>query len=546
MEKVFGKYMNAWFVIVLMFSTIMIYKNTFISTPLIDYTYQMENAYRIYCGQIPYRDFFLVLTPGTYYLMALFMRIFDLSNLGMTVLVIIDHAIRLTLAYGIFRKLTNKKLLLSILLLLCALSDAVTYPYPLYNSFFTTFMLLYIWYDIYCIKERSEFFFLILAGYLATIPFLFKQNYGLFLGLAIYIVWVYRALKAKSLKKFVYPFIGTFISVVLFLVYLYCNKITLYDFLYPTFLFSAKSKNVFGIYASVIKGMGKSSTIELCILTIVIPFVIKTTKLCEKLQNILCVAAIFILWGIVPYVSVYFSINDNAWYLLCFCYAYIWFNECFLGKNIISRKSFFILAFFCLMAGYCSHGIVGSTYILGIMIIPLAEYYDVKIYKYSIYTILVCMLLFNINNTFHIQYPWVDEKGKTECITDKENVLYGIGLKGGWLTEFEKLLSYINIQIGEKSFVEFPCEDPVYWASNTKPQLYFFQMLPSTCPLSADETIELIVDNEIEYVIVKTRCQFKQYIVNAENVNEYIEKFESSNYKIKQKFDTYTILQKND
>ena len=43
---------------------------SFRTVPLIDYSYQTENAYRIFQGETPYRYFFLVLTPGTYYLMA--------------------------------------------------------------------------------------------------------------------------------------------------------------------------------------------------------------------------------------------------------------------------------------------------------------------------------------------------------------------------------------------------------------------------------------------------------------------------------------------
>lgn len=44
-------------------------------TPLIDYSYQIENAYRMYLGEFPYRDFWLVLPPGVYWMLAVMMKI---------------------------------------------------------------------------------------------------------------------------------------------------------------------------------------------------------------------------------------------------------------------------------------------------------------------------------------------------------------------------------------------------------------------------------------------------------------------------------------
>src|SRR5262245_19834393 len=35
-----------------------------------------QSAYRIYLGQVPFRDFFSALTPGTYYWYAIFFKLF--------------------------------------------------------------------------------------------------------------------------------------------------------------------------------------------------------------------------------------------------------------------------------------------------------------------------------------------------------------------------------------------------------------------------------------------------------------------------------------
>lgn len=234
--------LRLWLVVVIMGSSFIIFNNIFKGTPLIDFTYNLENTYRVYKGMIPYKDTFLVLTPGSYYLQALFFKLFNASNLGLVVLLLIDNALRLVLLYGILTKITKRIFLVGILIAMTSLSDAAMYPFTNYNYFCVTAMMLYIWFEVRIIDKYPNRTSIFMAGILLTLPFMFKQNYGLFFGIGVHLVWLFRGISEKKWKNYIMLLIGTIASALLFLVFLFVNKISLTEFLYPTMLFSAEKK----------------------------------------------------------------------------------------------------------------------------------------------------------------------------------------------------------------------------------------------------------------------------------------------------------------
>ena len=95
----------------------------------------------------------------------------------------------------------------------------------------------------------------------------------------------------------------------------------------------------------------------------------------------------------------------------------------------------------------------------------------------------------------------------------------------------ENLSRYITENIGDESFVEIPCEDPVYWSLGTKPRLNFFQIYPETCPYDKNDLARIISENDIKYVIVKRICQFKYYMLKEEDMNNFICQIELLGYR---------------
>ena len=106
------------------------------------------------------------------------------------------------------------------------------------------------------------------------------------------------------------------------------------------------------------------------------------------------------------------------------------------------------------------------------------------------------------------------------------------------------MISYINNNVGDDSFFEYPCEDPVYWATNKKPQLSYFQLLNETSPYSKDETINNTVENNITYVIVKREFQSDDYFVEEKTIKEDINRFIINGYEVEKELGIYTILKR--
>src|SRR3989344_3719151 len=86
-----------------------VYVQTQRLTPLMDYSYQVENAFRIFQNEMIYRDFFLVLTPGTYMIMALVMNMTGgYSHYAQVVLVMLFQALMIVGTYAVLRLIVGR------------------------------------------------------------------------------------------------------------------------------------------------------------------------------------------------------------------------------------------------------------------------------------------------------------------------------------------------------------------------------------------------------------------------------------------------------
>lgn len=536
--------LRLWLVVVIMGSSFIIFNNIFKGTPLIDFTYNLENTYRVYKGMIPYKDTFLVLTPGSYYLQAMFFKLFNASNLGLVVLLLIDNALRLVLLYGILTKITKRIFLVGILIAMTSLSDAAMYPFTNYNYFCVTAMMLYIWFEVRIIDKYPNRTSVFVAGILLTLPFMFKQNYGLFFGIGVHLVWLFRGISEKKWKNYIMLLIGTIASALLFLVFLFVNKISLMEFLYPTMLFSAEKKRIGSLLITSFVMMVGGMNVIIAMFTPLMSFLLNLSTIKTKTKEILIIVSMVIAWVIIPNITSYFNLENNLKYLLFFTCLFIWLNEYFLKKKIFAEKSALLIAYLFISLGYWMQLAVGSYYIIAILIVVIADIYECRIYKQVIYTVMVAMVMYSALKCNDINYAWINNEGKTYSVTDTHSRLYGLSVKGKWLPEFEKLISYINNNVGDDSFFEYPCEDPVYWATNKKPQLSYFQLLNETSPYSKDETINNIVENNITYVIVKREFQSDDYFVQEKTIKEDINKFILNGYEVEKELGIYTILKR--
>lgn len=142
-----------------------------------DWAYIMEPAYRVTLGQMAYRDFFLVLTPGIIYTVAGLM-LFGGGNLPMLVFTIISQGVTVVLTYSIYRRVTKDATLSLFLVLPTAATFQAFYPFPSYETGAMLFILGALLCALKGLERKSSVALWVFAGVLAAIAPLFKQNTG--------------------------------------------------------------------------------------------------------------------------------------------------------------------------------------------------------------------------------------------------------------------------------------------------------------------------------------------------------------------------------
>ena len=142
-------------------------------------------AERILSGQIPYRDFFTLYAPGSFYLLALLLKVFGKHVLVEAVAASVICAAAICLCYLVVLRLQERRVpaLVCALLLLSAIFSKGYYnaigPYPE-----TLFCILLTYYFMlrYFQGERR---FLLFAGLSTGVLIVFKHDVGGYTGIAI-------------------------------------------------------------------------------------------------------------------------------------------------------------------------------------------------------------------------------------------------------------------------------------------------------------------------------------------------------------------------
>ena len=142
-------------------------------------------AERILSGQIPYRDFFTLYAPGSFYLLAFLLKVFGKHVLVEAVAASVICAAAICLCYLVVLRLQERRVpaLVCALLLLSAIFSKGYYnaigPYP------ETILLILL--SLYCMVRyfQGERRFLLLAGLSTGVLIVFKHDVGGYTGLAM-------------------------------------------------------------------------------------------------------------------------------------------------------------------------------------------------------------------------------------------------------------------------------------------------------------------------------------------------------------------------
>lgn len=208
-----------------------------IDISLLDEGFIQYNSFLITQGQIPYKDFFLTSTPGSYYLLALLMKIFGPFVILNRFIAIFFGISSLIVVSKIF-KLTRKWQLLYLL------SLAAIYIHPTYFGGYNNAIDILLIALLFLIKglEKKKLRYLVICGLLSSLCFIFKQSFGLLLLPSFLFLIIYLSPKNDRIK-FTFSYIASSAFLLLiFLGYFYFNN-GLNQMIYYVFLFAGSVKN---------------------------------------------------------------------------------------------------------------------------------------------------------------------------------------------------------------------------------------------------------------------------------------------------------------
>jgi hypothetical protein len=523
--------------------------------PLIDFTYQLENAYRIYLGQLPYKDFVLVVAPGTYFLMALLMKIFGLSNAIQLFSIMIISSLTILLTFSVIKKITNNKwisILISAPLVFCGYS---IYPFPNYDINATFFILLSMTILIFSLK-RKTLYLLVISGVFIAFPPFFKQNTGLiYTFLSLFSLFVLVLLKrfVLNFKQFFFILLGTFLVFVLFLFWLVYNNL-ISDFVFQNFVFPSQTRPIINSIKLIFFSIIFLKNLFIYFLILLFSFVGAKKLKNTKHKTLIIVLFIFILFFIrvLTSTSPYFSFESffYLWYDITLLFILLYLSN--FSKIYRSEPYFIFLPIIVIgvcFSSFLSQGVIGSSY--GIW--PLFTIMIAFVYKYLntflssikwqipalVFTFLLsfCLSVSLYKNT---RLAFIPLSGKLQKAS-ASNFDF-IGTPGNWISEMEELFLFIENNIPKnESFISIPGEDPIYFATKRTPQLSFFSLNNNVCPFSEEQIISKIKFNNIKWILWKTNLQLPEGFVSTIKIKKYI----LLDYHLIKTLNGYTVYKKN-
>jgi len=185
-----------------------------------DEGYILHSASKILDGQVPYRDFHFVYTPGSIYITALSFAIFSPTVLTSRILMIIISLVTVTLTYLIVMRSTNNKMyaILASIIFVAWGPSHTNFSWPVMYAISSGLLTMYLLSKSNNTTQKQLF----LAGLLTFSVFWFKQNFGIAMALPIILFFLFNFdKKITSILSFAY---GLIWGLIIFLIYLLATE----------------------------------------------------------------------------------------------------------------------------------------------------------------------------------------------------------------------------------------------------------------------------------------------------------------------------------
>jgi hypothetical protein len=525
-------------------SCILIFIQTQRLLPLIDWSYLVENSYRLSLGQTPYVDFGLVLTPLNYLIDAFFMKLIGITPLAQWAHMWLMQIVTLLLVRAIVLRFGYSRAQAWWWCLPVVLSGYVILPMPLYDTDAMAFMLLALWAALRW-SEKSEAQTVgasLLTGATLSLAFLTKQNIGgaflAFTGLALVSVTVtgQSPIRIKSLLGVI---VGAIVPLLMFAGWLVIGGhglSALEQFVFWCFASAARAKQGFG--ARILDDY-LSWDVFAQLLIWGTGFTVLLGR--SRHKRIWAWVIPLASWVIYPWLAEELLRRDAnmaglaAWVPLLVASLLIpmvaWQRDHTLHKRFV----FMIPLIFCVTihATFLSQAVVGSTYgVFAFLVVSFAALLQLLQSRtdsqnptrrtspdpnwcLGFALALSAFLAFYNYGMSRMNYFYHDG-ALTEAMSP---TLKGLQTPGPWLRDFDELAFWVRDHIpATDRVVALPGEDPFYSTTGREPALPLFQMNIGTFPHPVTWMSDQILQTGVNWVIVKKRLQSPGGFLNIQPV----------------------------
>lgn len=529
-----------------------------------DYSYFIENAYRVYLGQIPYKDFILVLTPGTYFVSGLIMKLFGVSYLPHVIYIMVVSFFTVIITYKILSLVSTNKTVNILSLLPLVFSGHAIYAFASYDVNAVFLSLVAIYYILRLNQRKNQkirqYF---IAGALISLPSLFKQNIGLifFMLMTAYEYFhVYLIDKRNFLRKSLAITFGWITVFSLFIFYLVTSN-SLNAFIFQAFIFPMRIRLVREVFDMAVFDVFRMRSLLYYLPYIGIVLLILRKRATNKiiywatLYSVFLSPLIYILYLYLRYRN---AVGDISFIV---GYAYMYMTSIW---HVLFATLLFLLAREFMQFKWGKQKAISSfVFSLAIVLYAISPLMLHRIESasypfYPLFALLLVIILNKLNVSFP-RYNWNKGAGAISIGVALYLLLFmfqgdlakylqtkEIRMKPGpaeWISEIEKVQTYVGKTIPmNDSIVSIPGQDTFYYISNRKPPLPYFQFFSQTFPYTARYYYEAIEKVKVDWVIIKSKRRYVDNIGVGDI--DFIEEHLKNNYLLNKQIADYNIYKR--
>jgi hypothetical protein len=506
----------------------------------------LSNATKINNGQIPYRDFPLITTPGTYYVQAFVMKIFGDYIITDRILYILCFVLILIICSKLFKFSSNYLRYLYLVLLSTIYFGKGAYAF--YNIEGVALILLSFLIFKKIQKNSNTALYSFVLGVLCSLVFIVKQSYGITSLFIFLVLLIFYSGKKNVVKSAMLYLCGALIILSMFFIYFTANS-AIDQVIYYIFYFSAFAKG------------HRLSFIITALLFV--PFYFIVINLLRKISMKRIFVFVVLTLG---FISLYFIISPHrinylistlkdvtTYYYLIFLIVPLTSLIIFVkDKKEIQITTLSILAFCLFMTSASSGRDYATVVVVSSLYIPLFIYLLTKMlnkYKISNTNAIIsfALLLFI--------FPSVVSSSKILMDLYKNKVVYGnmmgnqtahILISKSQAKELDSVINYISyLNLPSAKLLCFPYCPMFNYLSKRDAPSYFNFFYPETFRTSDQGKVINDLRKNSESIIVVQRQGVIEKEADFENVRlNLLKSFFVNNYKLISTSDNFYIYEK--